>query len=68
MFSLQTIFGSAIVAMAHSLGITVVAEGVEKQAQLDLLAGLGCDLVQGYWLSHPLGAEELAARLAARDA
>lgn len=59
---------SAIVAMAHSLGITVVAEGVEKQAQLDLLAGLGCDLVQGYWLSHPLGAEELAARLAARDA
>lgn len=58
---------SAIVAMAHSLGITVVAEGVEKQAQRDLLAGLGCDLIQGYWLGHPLAAGELLARLSARS-
>ena len=58
---------SAIIAMAHSLGITVVAEGVEKQAQFDLLAERGCDLVQGYWLGHPLGADELAAKLAGRD-
>jgi len=58
---------SAIVAMAHSLGIAVVAEGVEKQAQRDLLAGLGCDLIQGYWLGHPLAADELLARLSARS-
>ncbi len=55
---------TAIIAMAHSLGITVVAEGVEKQSQYALLAERGCDLVQGYWLSHPLGATEFARLLA----
>lgn len=54
---------TAIIAMAHSLGITVVAEGVEKQAQYTLLVERGCDLVQGYWLSHPLGATEFARLL-----
>lgn len=54
---------TAIIAMAHSLGITVVAEGVEKQAQYSLLVERGCDLVQGYWLSHPLGASEFAQLL-----
>ena len=54
---------TAIIAMAHSLGITVVAEGVEKQAQYALLAERGCDLVQGYWLSHPLRATEFARLL-----
>jgi diguanylate cyclase (GGDEF)-like protein len=54
---------SAIVAMAHSMGITVVAEGVEKQGQFELLRERDCDLVQGYWLGHPLGAEEFARLL-----
>lgn len=49
---------SAIIAMAHSMGITVVAEGVEKQGQYDLLRDRDCDLVQGYWLGHPLSAAE----------
>jgi diguanylate cyclase (GGDEF)-like protein len=49
---------SAIIAMAHSMGITVVAEGVEKQGQYDLLRERDCDLVQGYWLGHPLTAAE----------
>lgn len=45
---------TAIIAMAHSLGMTVVAEGVEKEGQCDLLRTRGCDLAQGYWLGHPM--------------
>lgn len=51
---------TAIIAMAHSLGITVVAEGVEKEAQFDILRERGCDLAQGYWLGHPMSAAEFA--------
>jgi EAL domain-containing protein (putative c-di-GMP-specific phosphodiesterase class I) len=54
---------SAIVAMAHSLGITVVAEGVEKQGQYELLRERDCDLVQGYWLGYPLSADAFARLL-----
>lgn len=49
---------TAIIAMAHSLGITVVAEGVEKEGQFDILRERGCDLAQGYWLGHPMTAHE----------
>ncbi len=49
---------SAIIAMAHSMGITVVAEGVEKQGQYDLLRERDCDLVQGFWLGQPCTAAE----------
>ncbi|MCY7313506.1 MAG: EAL domain-containing protein [Pseudoxanthomonas sp.] len=49
---------TAIIAMAHSLGITVVAEGVEKEAQYDILRARGCNLAQGYWLGHPMTATE----------
>jgi len=45
---------TAIIAMAHALGITVVAEGVEQEAQFQLLSQRGCDLVQGYWMGRPL--------------
>ena len=44
----------AIVAMARSLDISVTAEGVETQAQLELLRNLGCDAYQGYLFSRPL--------------
>ncbi|MDQ3159610.1 MAG: EAL domain-containing protein [Pseudomonadota bacterium] len=54
---------SAIIAMAHSMGITVVAEGVEKQGQYDLLRERDCDLVQGFWLGHPCSAAEFAKLL-----
>jgi len=54
---------SAIIAMAHSLGITVVAEGVEKEGQYDILRERGCDLAQGYWLGHPLVLKEFMALL-----
>lgn len=55
---------SAIIAMAHSLGIAVVAEGVEKQGQFDLLRERGCDLAQGYWLGYPLNESEFVQLLA----
>ena len=54
---------SAIVAMAHSMGITVVAEGVERQGQFDLLRERDCDLAQGYWLGHPVSAAEFSKLL-----
>lgn len=52
---------TAIIAMAHSLGITVVAEGVEKEGQYALLRERRCDLAQGYWLGHPLEADDFLA-------
>lgn len=45
---------SAIIAMAISLGLKVVAEGVENQAQADLLKQMGCHQVQGYFYARPL--------------
>ena len=54
---------SAIIAMAHSMGITVVAEGVERQGQFDLLRERDCDLAQGYWLGQPVSAAEFARML-----
>ena len=44
----------AIVAMAHTLKLTVVAEGVETLEQLDFLRSLDCDKMQGYLVSRPL--------------
>lgn len=49
---------NAIIAMSHSLGLHVVAEGVETKEQLTLLDGLGCDLVQGFYFSKPLPAKQ----------
>ena len=54
---------TGIIALAHSLRLKVVAEGVESQAQLDLLRQLGCDSVQGYFLSQPLPAYEFETQI-----
>lgn len=54
---------TAIIAMAHSLGATVVAEGVETEAQLNLLRAQGCDEFQGYYFSRPLPGNELFEKL-----
>jgi hypothetical protein len=45
---------ATIITMAHSLGLNVVAEGVETVEQLHYLREQGCDEIQGYWLSRPL--------------
>jgi diguanylate cyclase (GGDEF)-like protein len=55
---------TAIIAMAHSLGITVVAEGVEKEGQYEILRERGCDLAQGFWIGRPMDARAFEALLA----
>ena len=56
------------ITMAHSLGLRVVAEGVEDGPTWEALARLGCDAAQGYYLSHPLPAAELEEWLRRRSA
>ncbi|MBL8533851.1 MAG: EAL domain-containing protein [Betaproteobacteria bacterium] len=56
---------SAIIAMAHSLRLEVVAEGVETSSQLEFLKAHGCEYVQGYLISRPVPAAEIPA-IAAR--
>jgi diguanylate cyclase (GGDEF)-like protein len=62
----QTIVRSTI-ELGHSLGLVVVAEGVEEAAALELLADLGCDLAQGYLMSRPMPAEDVPAWLASAE-
>ncbi len=51
---------TSIIAMAHSLGITVVAEGIESEGQYAVLRERGCDQGQGFWLGRPMLAQEVA--------
>ncbi len=58
---------TAIVGLAHALNLTVVAEGIETQAQLECLQGLGCQLGQGFLFSHAMTADT-ASDMLAQDA
>jgi EAL domain-containing protein (putative c-di-GMP-specific phosphodiesterase class I) len=53
------------IEIARNLGLCVVAEGVEDQRTIDALVALGCDRVQGYYLSRPVPAERIRADMAA---
>ncbi|EKD97467.1 MAG: diguanylate cyclase/phosphodiesterase with PAS/PAC sensor(s) [uncultured bacterium] len=55
----------AIIVMAHKLGLKVIAEGVETEAQRNLLTNAGCDYAQGYLFSRPVSPEALEALLKA---
>jgi EAL domain-containing protein (putative c-di-GMP-specific phosphodiesterase class I) len=57
---------AAIIAMAHSLNLTVVAEGVETDEQLSFLEREQCDAIQGYLVSPPRPAEEITTLLRAK--
>ncbi|MCA9857729.1 MAG: EAL domain-containing protein, partial [Dehalococcoidia bacterium] len=47
----------------HALGMTVIAEGVETQEQLDVVRAIGCDLVQGFLYSPAVGVDEATRML-----
>ena len=49
---------TGVIAMAHSLGVTVVAEGIENEGQHNLLRERGCPMGQGFYLARPLPADE----------
>jgi diguanylate cyclase (GGDEF)-like protein/PAS domain S-box-containing protein len=57
----------AIIDLSHTMGLTVVAEGVENPAQLGLLTGMGCDAVQGYLLARPMPSASVPELLAGAD-
>lgn len=59
----DTAIVQAVVTMAHTVGLTVTAEGVETNEITDHLQGLGCDLAQGYYFAKPLPSDKLAALL-----
>jgi EAL domain-containing protein (putative c-di-GMP-specific phosphodiesterase class I) len=57
----------AIISVAHSLRLTVVAEGVENQKQLDALRSVGCDKIQGFFVRGPLSVQDIERLLAKPD-
>jgi diguanylate cyclase (GGDEF)-like protein len=54
---------ASTIALAHSLGLRIIAEGVETREQLKYLRGEGCDQMQGYYFSKPIAADDFAALL-----
>jgi EAL domain-containing protein (putative c-di-GMP-specific phosphodiesterase class I) len=53
----------SIIELGHNLGQSILAEGVETKAGLDILAQLGCDAAQGYYLSRPVSARVITSLL-----
>jgi len=62
----DTSISRAIIALAHSLGLTLVAEGVETDAQLAFLRQYGCETYQGWLFAKAIPAQELTKMLSAR--
>ncbi|MFY7952575.1 MAG: EAL domain-containing protein, partial [Armatimonadaceae bacterium] len=56
----------AVVDLAHTLGMEVVAEGVETRTQYERLISLGCDMIQGFYFSKPLPVADLPKQLTER--
>jgi diguanylate cyclase (GGDEF)-like protein/PAS domain S-box-containing protein len=62
----DTAICKAIIVLGQNLNLNVVAEGVETQEQMDFLRAEGCDMVQGFLVSHPLNASDMTALLHAQ--
>ncbi|PIW08762.1 MAG: diguanylate cyclase, partial [Comamonadaceae bacterium CG17_big_fil_post_rev_8_21_14_2_50_60_13] len=56
------VIAETIIYLGHNFGMQVIAEGVETEAQYQLLAHLGCDAFQGYLFAKPAAAESLLGR------
>ncbi|MFA6809176.1 MAG: EAL domain-containing protein, partial [Eubacteriales bacterium] len=56
-----------IVELAHNLGLKVIAEGVEKKEQMDLLAKYNCDIIQGFYLGRPMSQEDMEKLIRFKD-
>jgi diguanylate cyclase (GGDEF)-like protein/PAS domain S-box-containing protein len=54
---------TALVSLAHTLGLTVTVEGVENRDQADRLAGLGCDMAQGWYFARAVSGDDIASAL-----
>ena len=54
---------SAIIALAHQLNASVLAEGVESEAQMEFLRSVGCDAAQGFYLCRPIPSEEILSKV-----
>jgi len=48
----------SIIALARNMGLKIIAEGVESPAQLEILATMGCDYIQTYFVGHPMSASD----------
>ena len=54
---------ASVVKLAHDLGIRVIAEEIERQDQLEVLAELGCEYIQGFYFSRPMPIHDFRQRL-----
>lgn len=61
--SRQASIVQSIIQMSHTLGMKVVAEGVEETKELDLLLAMGCDFIQGYLFARPMSPDEVQEHL-----
>jgi len=55
------------IILGHELNMKIIAEGVESEKHLDLLAKMGCDIGQGYYFSRPISAKEMTDYLQAHS-
>ncbi|MNO85396.1 Phytochrome-like protein cph2 [compost metagenome] len=63
----QSAISQAIISLGRSLGLEVVAEGIESSAQLEFVVGEGCHYAQGYWFSRPQPAAQIHRLLSGED-